>query len=760
MWVLRAEAWQSEMEDATGQPTQGAKEAQQSEERPKCEETGASAATASRGRELPEVPAGWSRYFDPQHGTYLYHEATGDWHLEEAEVLVGSRSEGGAVEEVAQSWLRTELRGQNWDSWELRKSKNFTDAWACRGSGDVGVEMCGGDLALQASSSETASGASNSLAGERIFTAFGAQRRRAECLGKQQHLTNIAACCICATTTRPSELMGAACSTEWGEEKALAEEQPGMPGYRGSKALAARKAKAHLTVRHWHDKMMMSAASQAVFEGAQRGDAKKVTEALNAHGDPNCINFGGFNALMLAVGGGYTEVIALLLQASANPNNGKSGLTPLMIAASSGQLEVARMLVNCGAAATGHCELDGRTALHGAARRGHADVAKLLVQAGASVDIGDWQECTALMLASQEGHGDVLKVLLCAGASVSLSNKSGDSALSACVKSGHEACLETMLRAGAPVNAANKSTGNSALAEASRVGSEAMVRKLLQYQANVNFGNLRKETPLMLAAAAGHEQVVRMLLVSGANTAAEDVNGHTPIMHAAVSNVAVVQALLDFGGNPSVVSQVDCNTPSTLAAMHGRKQCYDLLVWAGAFVPALEESQLNLNLSVASSFFVDSDAPQTPLRRVQGLVFARFSEALASEPCSANGGGSVSSDAGSARPKVVSELAKLDPIVRDFVRDEFRLKKKLREIEALEAAGASGKTLEAAQVAKVSKKGQVLSDLRLVDQHISEALADFQKRQPVPLAPRSSEQQAAPGARSSGSSKVWLCLSF
>ena len=65
-------------------------------------------------------------------------------------------------------------------------------------------------------------------------------------------------------------------------------------------------------------------------------------------------------------------------EASANPNNGKSGLTPLMIAASSGQLEagrganarifasaftlceVARMLVNCGAAATGHCELDGR----------------------------------------------------------------------------------------------------------------------------------------------------------------------------------------------------------------------------------------------------------------------------------------------------------------------------------------------------------------------------------------------------------------
>ena len=85
-------------------------------------------------------------------------------------------------------------------------------------------------------------------------------------------------------------------------------------------------------------------------------------------------------------------------EASANPNNGKSGLTPLMIAASSGQLEapgcagrgsaskrrerrgrceVARMLVNCGAAATGHGDLDGRRAAsraHAAALRARARV--------------------------------------------------------------------------------------------------------------------------------------------------------------------------------------------------------------------------------------------------------------------------------------------------------------------------------------------------------------------------------------------------
>lgn len=52
-------------------------------------------------------------------------------------------------------------------------------------------------------------------------------------------------------------------------------------------------------------------------------------------------------ALMLSVGGGYVEVIAMLLQASADPNRGILGVTPLMMAAASGQLE-ARALMDGG----------------------------------------------------------------------------------------------------------------------------------------------------------------------------------------------------------------------------------------------------------------------------------------------------------------------------------------------------------------------------------------------------------------------------
>lgn len=68
----------------------------------------------------------------------------------------------------------------------------------------------------------------------------------------------------------------------------------------------------------------------------------------------------------------------------------------------------------------------------------------------------------------------------------------------------------------------------TALAEAAKVGSEVLCRRIMQYQVQKQ---RLGETPLMLASKAGHEQVVRMLLVAGA----QDINGHTALMHAAAT---------------------------------------------------------------------------------------------------------------------------------------------------------------------------------------------------------------------------------
>eukprot|EP00421_Protoceratium_reticulatum_P075670 CAMPEP_0168407410 /NCGR_PEP_ID=MMETSP0228-20121227/26147_1 /TAXON_ID=133427 /ORGANISM="Protoceratium reticulatum, Strain CCCM 535 (=CCMP 1889)" /LENGTH=369 /DNA_ID=CAMNT_0008421077 /DNA_START=76 /DNA_END=1182 /DNA_ORIENTATION=+ len=324
--------------------------------------------------------------------------------------------------------------------------------------------------------------------------------------------------------------------------------------------------------RYWHEKMRFP-ASQAVFDGAQRGDVRHVVNALKASGDPNCIASSGCSALVLAVGGGFRELVGVLLQAHADPNCDFAGATPLMAAAAAGHSEVARMLVNCGAKSTPADAESGRTALHRASQRGHAEVARLLLQSGALVDADDKQGCTPLALAAEAGHGEVVRILLCAGATMSTADSEGESAVAKCVANGHEACLECLLKAGAPINAVNRNTGECALLTAARAGNESTCRRLLQFQANANLASQRRETPLMLAAQGGHAKIVHMLLLAGADTTLQDIRGHTALMWAAAGgSAAVVSVLLDFGASPSFASPVDGSTPLTMAALSGHTE--------------------------------------------------------------------------------------------------------------------------------------------------------------------------------------------
>eukprot|EP00438_Fugacium_kawagutii_P001078 Skav236101 [mRNA] locus=scaffold1166:210767:211762:+ [translate_table: standard] len=96
-------------------------------------------------------------------------------------------------------------------------------------------------------------------------------------------------------------------------------------------------------------------------------------------------------------------------------------------------------------------------------------------------------------------------------------------------------------------------------------------------------------------------------------------------------------------------------------------------------------------------------------------------------------------------------LAKVDPIVQDLLRDELKLKKKLREIDALETASRV-KQLEPMQLTKLSKKQSIMSDLQLVRDHIAEALEEFNSRRvpsqtsdvPRAVAPKLKAKQSQP----------------
>lgn len=154
---------------------------------------------------------------------------------------------------------------------------------------------------------------------------------------------------------------------------------------------------------------------------AMNGHVAAVRTLLDMGSDINAqIETNRNTALTLACFQGRHEVVQLLLEKKANvEHRAKTGLTPLMEAASGGYVEVGRVLLDYGADVNAPPVPSSRdTALTIAADKGHVEFVELLLQRGAQPDVKNKKGNSPLWLAANGGHLEVVELLYKAKADI------------------------------------------------------------------------------------------------------------------------------------------------------------------------------------------------------------------------------------------------------------------------------------------------------------------------------------------------------
>ncbi|XP_055679921.1 ankyrin repeat and KH domain-containing protein mask isoform X9 [Lutzomyia longipalpis] len=181
---------------------------------------------------------------------------------------------------------------------------------------------------------------------------------------------------------------------------------------------------------------------------AMNGHTQAVKLLLDMGSDINAqIETNRNTALTLACFQGRHEVVNLLLERKANvEHRAKTGLTPLMEAASGGYIDVGRVLLDKGADVNAAPVPSSRdTALTIAADKGHVKFVELLLYRGAAVEVKNKKGNSPLWLAANGGHLAVVEILYAHDADIDSQDNRKVSCLMAAFRKGHTKVVKWMV---------------------------------------------------------------------------------------------------------------------------------------------------------------------------------------------------------------------------------------------------------------------------------------------------------------------------
>jgi ankyrin repeat protein len=164
----------------------------------------------------------------------------------------------------------------------------------------------------------------------------------------------------------------------------------------------------------------------------------------------------------------------------------------------------------------------------------------------------------ALLTSAKYGIEPAVRILLERGADINAVGEYHGTALWLAVEGGHEKLARLLLNKKADTSVQHSVNGDTVLHAASAKGNDALVKLLLQHDADPTARNTLECTPLHSAARLGHDTVVSYLLDAGSDAVAKDKEGTTPLFLAiSHKREKAARLLLDRRTHSSKTLQAD-----------------------------------------------------------------------------------------------------------------------------------------------------------------------------------------------------------
>jgi ankyrin repeat protein len=297
---------------------------------------------------------------------------------------------------------------------------------------------------------------------------------------------------------------------------------------------------------------------------------KEIVKLLLEYGaDSNLAKSNGEAPLYRAVYYGYKEIVDLLLSNGADVNQicktkpeQVYGVTPLYSALIYGYKEIAKSLIELGAEVNILCGSKGTLPLTIAATNGDVDMVKLLLESGANINMDSYNS-SPLESACEKGHFDIAKILLRGGADLSAKVLMNCKRLT---KDKHPE-IYRLIKACVKIRISEKNQDipgvknqylETPIVAACRAGDKEWLKKVIKdcpyaiystYREDNGF--LVKKTLLSIACKSGNQEIVEFLIDNGVDINMCNSDGEHPLYSASSKgHYKIVNMLIKKGADP------------------------------------------------------------------------------------------------------------------------------------------------------------------------------------------------------------------